>query len=48
MIFTWIFGVIGTVYSILYAAGAPTATDFFAGFIAGALIDIYGLLKKGK
>jgi hypothetical protein len=28
--------------------GFPTPIDFFSGFIAGALIDLYGLLKRER
>jgi hypothetical protein len=48
MVFTVFLGIVGAVYSVLYVAGFPTATDFFSGFILGGIIDIYILLKAKK
>jgi hypothetical protein len=48
VIFTWTFGIIGAIYSALFVGGFPTPIDFFSGFIAGALIDLYYLLKREK
>lgn len=46
MLFTWVLGIIGTVFSVLYAGGLPPVTDIFSGFILGALIDLYILIKR--
>lgn len=46
MVFTVILGIMGTVYSALFVGGFPATVDLLSGFIAGALIDIYILLKK--
>jgi hypothetical protein len=48
MVFTWVLGIIGTVFSALYLGGLPPITDIFSGFILGALIDLYNLIKKGN
>ena len=46
MFFTWVLGFIGAGYSAVMLVEGSTAIDFFSGFIAGALIDLYRLLKK--
>lgn len=48
MIFTWILGIVGTVYSALYFGGLPPLPDIFSGFILGALIDLYILSNKNS
>ncbi|MCP8617944.1 hypothetical protein [Salirhabdus salicampi] len=47
MVFTWILGVIGAVWSTVFLDN-PSPTGFFAGFTAGTLMDLYRLLKKEK
>lgn len=46
MVFTIILGIIGIIYSALSVGGFPPTMELFSGFIVGALIDIYILLKK--
>lgn len=46
MVFIWVLGIIGTAYSVLYVGDFPTTTDILSGFILGALIDLYILIKK--
>ena len=48
MVFTIILGIIGIVYSAISVGGFPSTMELFSGFIVGALIDIYKLLKKRK
>ncbi|WP_456278913.1 hypothetical protein [Bacillus sp. AK128] len=49
MVFTWVVGIISIICSSVWYGGAPSLTDVLLGFIFGALIDLYNLIKeKGK
>ena len=48
MVFTIILGIIGIIYSALSVGGFPPTMELCSGFIVGALIDIYIVLKKRK
>ncbi|WP_456278839.1 hypothetical protein [Bacillus sp. AK128] len=48
MFFTWVIGIISIIYSSIWIGGAPSPTDVFSGFIFGALIDLYDLIKEKR
>lgn len=48
MIFIWVLGISGIIYSVFLVAGFPSTMDLLSGFILGAIIDLYILIKKKK